>query len=56
MPQPVIVSAVRTATGKFGGALMDVSAPELGGRIVAEASARCKVAADQVDEVVPGGG
>jgi len=36
METPVILSAVRTPIGKFQGGLAGFSAPELGGRIVAE--------------------
>jgi acetyl-CoA acetyltransferase len=37
---PVILSAVRTPIGKFQGGLAGFSAPELGGKIVAEAIRR----------------
>lgn len=54
MSDPVIVSATRTATGKFGGALMDMPAADIGGRIISEALARCNTAAQEVDEVIMG--
>ena len=37
MREVVIVSAVRTAIGAFGGALKDVSAVELGALVIKEA-------------------
>ncbi|HEB54086.1 MAG TPA: acetyl-CoA C-acetyltransferase [bacterium] len=54
MGRPVIVSACRTAIGKFQGALSPFSAPQLGGLAVAEALRRSGVPADQVDEVLMG--
>ncbi|WP_313076232.1 acetyl-CoA C-acetyltransferase [Melaminivora sp.] len=50
----VIVSAVRTPVGKFGGALAKVPATELGATVIREALARAKVGADQVGEVIMG--
>ena len=40
METPVILSAVRTPVGKFQGGLSSFSAPELGGKVVAEAARR----------------
>ena len=40
MEDAVIVSAVRTAIGKFGGSLASVPAPKLGSIVIAEALAR----------------
>ena len=40
MRDSVIVSAVRTPTGKFLGALKGLTAPELGALVVAEAIRR----------------
>ena len=54
MSDPVIVSATRTATGRFGGALMDMPAAAIGGRIISEALGRCNTAAQEVDEVIMG--
>lgn len=54
MGRPVIVSACRTAIGKFQGALASYTAPQLGGLAVAEALRRAKVPADQVEEVLMG--
>ncbi len=50
----VIVSAVRTAIGTFGGALSTVSATELGATVIKEALQRAKLSPDQVDEVIMG--
>src|SRR5207302_1989936 len=54
MQQAVIVSATRTAIGKFSGALARISAPELGALVIAEALKRAKLAPEQVDEVIMG--
>ena len=54
MEDIVIISAVRTAVGKFGGSLAKVPATELGATVIKEALARAKVGADQVDEVIMG--
>ncbi|GAB4404602.1 MAG: acetyl-CoA C-acetyltransferase [Rhodoferax sp.] len=54
MEDIVIVSAVRTAVGKFGGSLAGVSAAELGSIVIKEALARAKVGVDQVGEVIMG--
>jgi acetyl-CoA C-acetyltransferase len=43
MDTPVILSAVRTPIGKFQGGLAGFSAPELGGKIVAEAIRRAGI-------------
>src|ERR1700682_3975488 len=54
METPVILSAVRTPVGKFQGGLASFSAPELGGKVVAEAMRRAGIDASQVDEVILG--
>ncbi len=54
MGRPVIVSACRTAIGKFQGALASFTAPQLGGLAVAEALRRARVPADKVEEVLMG--
>ena len=54
MEDIVIVSAARTAVGKFGGALAKVAATDLGATVVREALARAGVPADQVSEVILG--
>ncbi|MEJ6023481.1 acetyl-CoA C-acetyltransferase [Ramlibacter sp. PS4R-6] len=50
----VIVSAVRTAVGKFGGSLAKIPATELGAIVIKEALARAKVKPEQVGEVIMG--
>lgn len=52
--EPVIISAVRTATGKFQGALKDFSATELGAMVVRESVKRAGVQPEEVDEVIMG--
>ena len=54
MEDIVIVSATRTAVGKFGGALAKTPATELGALVIKEALARAKVGMDQVGEVIMG--
>jgi acetyl-CoA C-acetyltransferase len=54
MDQPVILSAVRTAIGKFMGGLAPLSATELGGKVIAEAIRRAGIEAKQVDEAIMG--
>jgi acetyl-CoA C-acetyltransferase len=54
MRDVVIISAVRTAIGSFGGGLKDVSAPELGAIVIKEALNRAKLKIDMVDEVIMG--
>ena len=54
MKKAVIVGAVRTAVGSFGGALKDVGAVELGAIVIKEALRRAGVEAAQVDEVIMG--
>lgn len=50
----VIVSAVRTAVGTFGGTLKDYHQHDLGGKVIAEAVKRANISGDQVDEVIVG--
>jgi len=50
----VIVGAARTPFGKFGGALKEVPAVELGAIAIREALQRAGVSGDQVDEVIMG--
>jgi acetyl-CoA C-acetyltransferase len=54
MRDSVIVSAVRTPTGKFLGALKDFSATQLGARVVAEAVRRAGIDPAVVDECIMG--
>jgi acetyl-CoA C-acetyltransferase len=52
--QSVILSAVRTPTGKFLGALKDFSAPQLGALVVREAVRRAGIEPSTVDECIMG--
>lgn len=54
MKEVVIVSAVRTPIGSYGGKLKDVSAVELGTIVVREALSRANVDPNLVDEVIFG--
>jgi acetyl-CoA C-acetyltransferase len=54
MRDSVIVSAVRTPTGKFLGALKGYAATELGARVVAEAVRRAGIDPQIVDECIMG--
>jgi acetyl-CoA C-acetyltransferase len=54
MQDIVIVSAVRTAVGKFGGSLAKMPASDLGAVVIKEALARAKVDPSQVSEVIMG--
>jgi acetyl-CoA C-acetyltransferase len=54
MSQSVILSAVRTPTGKFLGALKDFTAPQLGALVVREAVARAGIDPAIVDECIMG--
>ncbi len=54
MEDIVIVSAVRTAVGKFGGSLAKIPATELGAIVIKEALARAKVDPALVGEVIMG--
>lgn len=54
MNQPVIVSGVRTAIGRFGGSFKDYSAADLGAAVIKAALERVAVKPDLVDDVVIG--
>lgn len=54
MEDIVIVSAARTAVGKFGGSLAKVAAPDLGAAVIREVIARAGLDAAQVGEVIMG--
>ena len=54
MEDIVIVSATRTAVGKFGGSLAKVPATELGSVVIKSALERAKLGTDQVGEVILG--
>ena len=52
--EAVIISAVRTPTGKFQGALKDFPATKLGALVVGESVRRAGVPPEEVDEVIMG--
>ena len=54
MREVVIVSAVRTAVGSFGGSLKDVPAVDLGAAVIKEAVKRAGIKPELVEEVVFG--
>ncbi|TAM50330.1 MAG: acetyl-CoA C-acetyltransferase [Paraburkholderia sp.] len=54
MTDVVIVSAARTAVGKFGGSLAKIAAPELGAAIVRAVLERAGLKPEQVSEVILG--
>ncbi|WP_406589032.1 acetyl-CoA C-acetyltransferase [Bacillus atrophaeus] len=54
MTKTVIVSAARTPFGKFGGALKELKAAELGGIAIKEALNRAGINGSQADEVIIG--
>ncbi|MDM0034044.1 acetyl-CoA C-acetyltransferase [Variovorax sp. J22P271] len=54
MEDIVIVSAARTAVGKFGGSLGSIPATELGAIVIKELLARANVGNDQIGEVIMG--
>ena len=54
LDEVVIISACRTAVGKFQGSLAEMSAPQLGAVVVREAVKRAGLAPDQADECIMG--
>jgi len=54
LKEVVILSAVRTPVGKFGGSLKNFSAPQLGAMTIAEAVKRAQVASQDVQECIMG--
>ncbi len=54
MNNVVIVSATRTAVGKFGGSLKDFSPGQLGSVVLKDALKRAKVEQSEIEEVVMG--
>ncbi|MBS6362182.1 acetyl-CoA C-acetyltransferase [Burkholderia sp.] len=54
MTDVVIVSAARTAVGKFGGSLSKIAAPELGAAVIRAVLERGGVKPEQVSEVIMG--
>ncbi|VXA97494.1 Acetyl-CoA acetyltransferase [Burkholderia sp. 8Y] len=54
MSDVVIVSAARTAVGKFGGSLAKIAAPELGATVIRAVLERAGLKPEQVSEVILG--
>jgi acetyl-CoA C-acetyltransferase len=54
MPEPVLLSAVRTPVGRFLGGLAPLSATALGALAVAEAVSRSGLDPDAIDEIIMG--
>ncbi len=54
MKEVVILSAVRTPIGNFGGSLAEVEAADLGALVIKEALKKAKVAPEAVNEVIMG--
>jgi acetyl-CoA C-acetyltransferase len=54
MTDIVIVGALRTAIGKFGGALAKISAPELGATVITALLAKTGVKPEMISEVILG--
>lgn len=54
MREAVIVSSVRTAVGKYGGALTPIPATQMGALVITEALQRAGVEPGQVEEVIMG--
>src|SRR5690349_15900041 len=51
MSRAVVVSAVRTPIGRYGGALADVRPDDLAARVIGEAVARAGVSAEEIEDV-----
>jgi len=54
MKQAVIVSAVRTPIGSFGGSLSKIGATDLGAHVIREAVGRAGIDQDEIDECIMG--
>jgi acetyl-CoA C-acetyltransferase len=54
MGEALLLAAARTPLGKYLGGLAEVSAPQLGAVVVAEALRRAKAPAERIDEVILG--
>ena len=54
MPEPVIISAVRTPIGRFQGSLQSYTSPQLGALVVREAVKRAAVEPANVDDCIMG--
>ena len=52
--QVVVLSAVRTAIGKFGGALKDIPPTELAAKSVCQSLQRSKISSEMIGNVVFG--
>lgn len=50
----VIVSAVRTPVGSFGGSLKDISTVTMGAKVIEEAAVRAGISPELIDEVILG--
>ena len=56
MQKAVILSACRTAGGKFGGSLKSKEASDLGAVVIAEAAKRSAIPPEDIEEVIMGNG
>ena len=54
MKNIIISSAVRTAVGSFGKSLKNISADDLGSKVISEAIKNSNISSDVVDEVILG--
>ncbi len=54
MEEAVILSAVRTPVGRYGGILKDVRPDDLAALVIAEAVQRARIDADSVEDVILG--
>jgi len=54
MTDVVIVSAARTAVGKFGGSLAKIAAPDLGAIVLRAVLERANLRPEQISEVILG--
>lgn len=54
MKRVVIVSALRTAIGSFGGNFKDIAAVDLGAKVIKTILKRTQINPDQIDEVIMG--
>ncbi|MDI6600857.1 MAG: acetyl-CoA C-acyltransferase, partial [Thermoanaerobacteraceae bacterium] len=54
MNNVVIVSAARTAIGKYGGSLTSIPAPDLGAVVIKEVLKRANLKPEDVNEVILG--
>ncbi|HNY92877.1 MAG TPA: acetyl-CoA C-acetyltransferase, partial [bacterium] len=54
LKEVVIIDAVRTPIGSFGGALAEIPAPKLGSTVIKALLQRTAIAPDQIDEVIMG--